>query len=1081
MPLLTFEETAMHLGLNDFTGTPVPRERRPDAVTKAAAMFRVENSLSSFLAFNENRPGSLTEQELDDYRTGVYDPVKRFQDKGFDFEKYGGDISKLKSLREEEHFLTNLDRERRDREIIGSISTGESLGWAALSGILDPIFAPAVLIPGAFAGPGARFLATGGTAAGLAAGGEVVLHQTQAEREIRESVYNMGGAFVLAGVLGTTFGSRFSPEAKASFIRSIDHDGDLMGPRMPMIGTGIGADVLPEVAREFIPPATLKDINARLDAGDIDMPTAQREAYTAWKDNTTLKNAWMLKPFKIFHPGLALALSERAGIRTAASALSDDAYLRTYNKHALGADAQPVTIAIKTSQDAKGTFKIAEILDTNYAAYLGRKEGILNQNMPWGAISEKMTQRTKGLNTYEEFSEQTIRAIMDGGEHADPHVKAAALSVENDVISRVMQDQIDVGMIKLKEGEELMPLHGDKGNYPRVFNVQNVNNRHQDFISTVAQGFSDYIKIKKPKIWAEMTDVLDETDINIDMQRMAGKYQRSILNSPTGHVSSQGITYKGDLEAFLGNMNLDVSSRTLMDEDFLVKELGQSMNAWLRNVVPNIEIRRKFSTDDVSLSELMADLRKENQEYVEGIVRGKMGDDYIELRSDVLPSEEKALAKQTKLEDKLHKDFNLEMRKFDNMRKYMLHEYARPDDPGGMLNGVLTKLRAFNVMTDLGGMTLASASDLGSAMIRVGAAPFAKSIVKFALSLGAKMPRAQAAKWGAGMDLATNSRLNQLGMIDDVGYSKLDRLMKKGTQHFSKASGMAQWNAIMKQLAALSIADSLGKMAAKAKLSVKDQTMLSRMGINGANWERMKVKMQTHGTTEKGWRIPNEAKWDDEALQDLFTGAVVRDADNAIVTPGPGDLPFAAYGELGRMLFQFKTFMFAIQNRAILPGIQQANTDSIIGMTSMVGLGAAAYVMKQIAAGKDVSDLTGEQLIKEGINQSGVTGMLFGLDTMLHDLSGGELGIQAALFDDDLPASRYMAQSMVSSMIGPWYGTATDLAQATNGMMTSVLGGDVQPGDVAAGRRLMPTQNMFYLRRGWNELETALGGREFDK
>ena len=135
--------------------------------------------------------------------------------------------------------------------------------------------------------------------------------------------------------------------------------------------------------------------------------------------------------------------------------------------------------------------------------------------------------------------------------------------------------------------------------------------------------------------------------------------------------------------------------------------------------------------------------------------------------------------------------------------------------------------------------------------------------------------------------------------------------------------------------------------------------------------------------------------------------------------------------------------------------------------------------MKQLAAGKDLDDISTDQWFKEGIAQSGMTGMVFGLDTMLADLSGNEVSLQGAIWDD-LPVSRTMSQSLVNNVIGPWYGTLQDTKQAVSGMTKAVVGGEVLPQDVAAGRRLLPTQNLFWMRQGWNALETAAGGREFD-
>lgn len=1081
MPLLSPEETVNIMGLNDHTGYPTPPERRPDMVQQGASMFRVENSLSSFIAWNDNRPGQMTQQEIDDFKSGAYNPLESLKDTQYDNEKYYPEITKIKSKREEMHFLQNAEREQADRKVISQMSTPGALAWGMVAGTLDPMIAPAILVPGVFAGATGRFLGTGGVAGALTGVAETSLHQTQVERELRESVYNIGGATLLAGVLGAAFGKKFSPQQKKEFIDALNTDPEfeMIGPRMPLIGTGVGSEVMPEIVKQFVPNKAYRAIMNDLDAGKISLPEAQRAMYHAWDDSTKLVNQALLRPFKIFHPGLRMAMSKLPGVRTTASQLVDDAYIKRYHEHGLGPNEQPVSISIHLSQDANGLYKVSDTMDRNYAAYLGTGKGIMNNLLPTGAIKQVMARRRQDLMTYDEFGEQTMRAVMDGAESADPHIKAAAGDVKA-VIDRITKEQIEVGEIKLPEGvTELPPLHGDKGMYPRVYDMGEVINKPSDFVSTVAHGFVDYVKAKYPKVYDDIRNNLDEftdQDWYDAMTIQAERYHQSIMKSPTGHVGMHGVTYKdGVLSEFLDGKQLDVSSLDLLNKGFLIKDLPASMFAYLRNVVPRIEITRRFG--DVKMTEAKVALRQEQIEYVKARSQEKFGDDYIELKEDVDITDPLRM-KQEKFEKKLTAKFNDELRTLDNMRRYMLHEYERPDDPGSFLNSTLNKIRAFNVLKGLGGMTLASLSDIGTAMMRVGAIPFTKSLVKFATGVSS-VPRSEALKWSVGMDLVTNSRLNQIGMLDDVGMSKMDRLLGKATRGFSKATGMAQWNAVMKQLAGLSIADSIGKLATKANLTANDKKLLARAGINETMWQPIKAQLKLHQKNENGWLIPNDRLWTNKPARDAYVGAILRDADNAIVTPGPGDLPMMSYGQLGKMLFQFKTFMFAVQNRAILPGLQQANTDSIIGLTSMLGLGMASYMLKQHAAGKDTSGITSDQLFKEGIAQSGMTGVLFGFDTMLHDITGGEVSAQGAIWDD-LPVSRSMSQSLVNNVIGPWYGTLQDTKQAVSGAAKSIVGGEVLPNDVAAGRRLLPTQNLFYLRQGWNELETALGGREFD-
>jgi len=1091
-----YDEAVNDFALNGYERQPVAKEVRPAAVERWASMFAVENSLASFVAMNANKPSDITSEEMESFASGEYNPLEMVKGTAYDKPKYLPYVAKARSQRELNHLTRNIDRERRDRETIATMSTSESLLAGMVAGTLDPTFAPAMLIPGAFAATGTRFLATGATASGLAGVAEMSLHGTQAERDWRETVTNMSGAFLLAGVLGSALGAKFSPEQKAAWVKAIDDERSFVGPPVRGAGAGIGAEADIGVMKSIIAKDIRDDLTAQLDEGSISRDEYEMLLFIEFDEATKLKNSAIFSSLKIpekvpwvggvdvnllrvAHPGLKLATSEMPQMRMGAMQLFEDAYLRGYNEKGLGLDAQPVTTRIKMSQDANGTMLIDETLQRNYAKYLDTEYKGQEDMLGLRSFSQMIARRKDKKDDFDMFGSRVMQAIMKGTDD-DPNVKAAAQDIKT-VLDRIDAERREVGLeANLKEGEEpgAKPLHGDEGYYPRVINIDELNSRGHDFDANVGGGFIDYVKLKYGDQYAEILEQGLEEDLASDLLNLATTYRKSVEKAPTGYVSSNGIKYPkdGQFAEFFKGKKIDVSSSVLMKHGFIYSDLKASMAAYLRNAVPEIEITRTFG--DVKMKdffdELDADFRVKLEADYEAKFDKAMDPDTPHV------DEGGATTPETKFVRGKQQAYLREKDLLNNLRRYMLHEFERPDNPLSPMNGFLRKLKAWNVMTKLGAMTITSISDIGSAMMRVGFAPYGKTIAKFAMGFSASVPREQARKMGVGLDVIMNTRMNQIGMLDDAaGFTSADRKFDTATKAFSKMTGMAQWNAIMKQFAAMTIFDNMGQLARKgSRISAKDKRNLSRMGISEEHWKGMRKQIKTHGTKEGGWEIPNTEKWTDETLKDLYEGAVLRESDTAIVTPGPGDLPMTAYRPGLDMLYQFKTFMFAMQNKVVIPGVQQRDASTLLGAGSMIALGAASYAIKQSIAGNDISQISGDQWIKEGISRSGVTGMLWNADTLLHDMTGGEFSVQDMMFDSNLPVSRRMSESMISGLVGPWYGTLKDASSTMSLLAKGVTGGEILPEDVTSLRRMTPFQNLFYFRQAFDLAEEAAGGRE---
>ena len=1070
--LVPYAEVAEEMGLNDFSGAPVPYEKKPDFIDRANAMFATENSLASYLQMIDvDQPITLQEQE--DYAYNIFNPLEYVKGTELDTLELGPRVIQARSPHEIEILQRNVDRENENRKVIAQMSLPESFLIGALSGVTSPEVWPIALIMPHVTGATllTRALKGGAIATADIGVSEMVLHKSQAKRTLRETQYNMSGAFVLGGILGGTFGRKFSPEEMAKMTKSIDDYMEAVGPSIKGAETGIGAGFNDALLQQYVSPKILSDLAAKLESGKLSPNAYGIELYQALDDATRLKSSWILTPFKMMHPGLRLALSRSPRMRAYASQLFEDAYLRNYMDDGIGPMEQPITSAIHHSQEAKGNLVVYDAIETAYDEYVGTTTKGIERSIAHG-LQQRYVAHNKGLMSFDDFNVELTKTLISG-ESEIPGIMKASKRIRSEVIERVNKDMgIEDGLAT--------PHAGDKEFYPRTFDVDKVNMDHALFQVTVVQGFENSLRQLDADMFETALSELGEQGMYDAVAELADRYRRSILRSPTGMVAKQGVTISemNELAPFFQGKTVDVDSLSLLAHGFTHSNVRNGIGAWLRNVVPKAEFQKRFGSED--LADVINEIRDDMTIVVEAKTQAKFKKDYIAPGPEVgdMPAD------QVKFRAKIQGPFEAELRVFENLRDFMLHKYERPSDPMGFANKTVDMIKSTNVLAMLGGMVPASFSDIGTIIMRKGLAPFGKTMSKVIIKVGQNLPTDEALKWGNGMDIINSSRMNQLGMLDEfeAGWAP-QRQMTNATNLFSKVTGMASWNSEWKQLAGLMTADEWGALAMKSSLTEKEIRNLARAGINKENWKLIRKEILTHQSDETLWNIPHTEKWTNQHAREVYERAVVRESDIAIVTPGPGDLPLSAYNKPGSMFFQFKTFMFAFQNKVLLPGMQQRDANTIIGMGSMVFLGMASRYFKAVAAGGPIQErmeaMTAEQWIDEGIAHSGVLGTLYGLDMTVHALSGGKVSAHAAA-GFDIPTSRYGAQSVVSRLVGPWYGTANNAASAISLTLGGIAGGEVKDSDIAATRRLIPFNNLFYIRRGFDHLEKAAGSERYD-
>jgi hypothetical protein len=234
------------------------------------------------------------------------------------------------------------------------------------------------------------------------------------------------------------------------------------------------------------------------------------------------------------------------------------------------------------------------------------------------------------------------------------------------------------------------------------------------------------------------------------------------------------------------------------------------------------------------------------------------------------------------------------------------------------------------------------------------------------------------------------------------------------------------------------------------------------------------AQVAKHGEEVDGIWSSGIANWDNPALADTFRRAIIKDADNTIVTKGVGDVPLFANSDVGKTFTQFLSFAMASNQRILLSGLQRADSEVLQGFTAAVGMGMMVEVFRRWEKGEDTPDA--DELIRAGLDRSGWLSIPFYIDNNILDPLGvGTRGVIGA------QTKSRSAPDAVKQLLGPSAGLATDAFKATSGMLSAIYSskdreafGGMSESSIEALRRLMIYQNMTGIKELFNLAEEGL-------
>ena len=647
-----------------------------------------------------------------------------------------------------------------------------------------------------------------------------------------------------------------------------------------------------------------------------------------------------------------------------------------------------------------------------------------------------------------EFNELVAKQVRNPDNKAPKQVKQAANAWRNELYNPMKDLAIKAG---------LLPDDVDVStavNYlNRSWNREKMIRRRPEFIDTVSRWLAnqdiDEIKAGTDKGKAAAARDLED----IEYQDIAAQIYERIVSSPDGRLpydykigeGSKSFPSPKDqkLKSPFKSRSFNIPDE--MVDDFLENDIERLGARYLQQISPDIELTARFG--DIEMSDSFKNLQLSFRDISNRITDPK---------------------KQAALQ----KEYDEAVRDLAAMRDRIRGVYGMPIDPNSAWVRTGRAIRNLNYMRFMGGVVASSIPDIARTFtaegfantFRFGLKPLLTNLKQF------KVSAAEGKRYGIG----SNALFNRAEVLADIadytqGGTAIERALQSGAQGFSNINIMNQWTVGMKQLHAVTMQNSVIDTLLKGNGGAKFYRRLERLGISRDQADDITGQVRKYGDKVDGVHISGAKKWDDPDLERVWGAAIRKESDRVIIVPGQ-EKPLFMSTEMGKTFMQFRSFMFAATQRMFIAGIQGQEANYFGGFLMLASFGMLSTAFKNWDAGRQ-TDLDPTAMVIEGIDRSGALGMLMEVNNTMEKLSGNGLGIRS-VFGVSQPSSRYASRSAAEAFLGPTFGSFF----STGARVLGAAGGgyDWTDSDTRAVRRLLPYQNLTFLRQAFDKMEQPI-------
>jgi hypothetical protein len=677
-----------------------------------------------------------------------------------------------------------------------------------------------------------------------------------------------------------------------------------------------------------------------------------------------------------------------------------------------------------------GLYQGLKDMDGFYTKYRGGKGSAAR------VVNDYVMRNRAGKMTAKEFREEVGRVARRGDKSDIPEVQEAAESFRKNVFDPMKDAAIN---------EKLLPPDVDvktaTSYLTRVYNTKKIAGKRQEWDGVVESWLTSNKKtallVDKPNA----TQKAEAAMTKLEIKQIAEDITNNIMGIASGRVPYEVIP---NVRGPLKERTFNIPDRLI--EDFLESDIDIVARQYSRTMAPDIELTRLYG--NANMEQEIADIASSYKELIDA-------------------------AKTEKAKLKLTEKMQADQRDISAMRDRLRGTYRTPDDPNSFFIRSGRVLRDANFVRMLGGMTLSAIPDLARPIAVNGLRPVARGMMALATSpkkFG--MSVAEARKAAVGLDMVLNGRAASMAEITDI-YNKgssFERGLRSMSDSFGKLTLMSQWNTTLKSFSGVITQDRILSAVSKVGDGTASKSTITRLAAAGIGKEQAEgIARQFAKYGDDGsLNLSNGHLWDDKESLEIFRAAVLKDVDRTIVTPGAGEKPLWTSSEAGKLIFQFKTFAAAAHNKILVADLQYRDAEALNGLLLSVALGTASYGAKEFVAGREIST-DPKKLIVESLDRSGVFGYFWDANNIVEKMTRGEVGVNKLIGAP--PMSRYASRNIMGALLGPSAGTVEDLSAVTG----AISQGEFTESDLRRVRKLIPGQNLFYIRQLLNSLEQDAG------
>lgn len=484
-------------------------------------------------------------------------------------------------------------------------------------------------------------------------------------------------------------------------------------------------------------------------------------------------------------------------------------------------------------------------------------------------------------------------------------------------------------------------------------------------------------------------------------------------------------------------------------ERFLINDPIRVARAYVRELAPQVEMAKRFGDVDM-------------KQQIQSVT-----DEYNIKREAARSKEGVSTAEKAEELKRLTDQEKNTLEAIVRIRDRVLGRAGRlsPDAGEGERRAVMAVRgwRNFVASSKLGGTALTGGlMDVAKITAQYGFLPTMRKLTQLATSKEFRaLSFAQARRIGSAVEVSLSRRVQVAyeGALTEGWTQK----MADGVYKYTGLSHMTDFTRTLSAtLMENSVLKAAEKVAAGKTLQAFERSRLASLGLGDDEMAGIAKQIAEHGGEVDGIRVSGSADWTDKRLADIYDAAILKESKIAVQQPGAADRVWWMDSETGKFLGQLKTFSLSSPARLLSGGLQMAGNREYAKAARFFGFmmigGYLTHSLRQLVAGKlpTTDPLTAGS---EAIAESGLLGVLPDVASPLTRRLG--------LFGESV---RYADRSPYAAYGGPSVGALGD----TWDVLYNRTQGGISASDLHALRRILPYQNVWWLRREINALEGEL-------